>query len=385
MGVYFEYLDGNLSFPALIAERKKQLRRIQELRGGRDILVYAADVAKAGAPIQIAYDDLLPIKDQLANLTGDSLDFLIETPGGSGEVAEDIVHLVRQKYQDVAIFVPGMAKSAGTIIAMSADEILMEAGSALGPIDAQITQRGKTFSAGALLEGMEKIKREVEETNSLNRAYIPILQNISPGELQSAENALNFAKVLVTDWLARYKFRQWKEHSSTGRPVTDDEKKQRASEIAKELCNHSRWLTHNKSIRIDDLQVMRLRVTDYSENKDLGDAVRRYHTLLQMTFDTNMYKLFETPDSQIYRFLVPAGTPVPQPQAADTAAMNVPCEKCGRTSRVQANLGKKRPLQPGTLPFPKDNRLQCPNCKATIDLSGLRRQIEAQSKKPIVT
>ncbi|MGI8741790.1 MAG: hypothetical protein ACR2NN_04305 [Bryobacteraceae bacterium] len=48
---------------------------------------------------------------------------------------------------------------------------------------------------------MEKIKKEVVDTGTLNRAYIPILQGISPGELQSAENALSFAKILVTQWL----------------------------------------------------------------------------------------------------------------------------------------------------------------------------------------
>jgi hypothetical protein len=385
MGVYSEYLDRDFNFPDLTAERKKQLRRIQELRGDRDILVYAADVAKPG-PIQIGYDDLLPLKDQLANLSRKALDFLIETTGGSGEVAEDIVDLLRHKYKDVAIFVPGMAKSAGTIVVMSADEILMEPGSALGPIDAQLTQRGKTFSAHALLEGMKKVKREVDETKNLNRAYIPILQNISPGELQSAENALDFAKALVTDWLVQYKFRRWETHSTTGAPVKDEEKKQRAGEIAEQLCDHSRWLTHNRSIRIDDLHSMRLRVTDYSLETELADAVRRYHTLLQITFDsTSIYKHFETPDSQIYRFLVPAGAQAPTPRAADTAAINVRCHKCGTNSLVQANLGQKHPLKAGALPFPGDNKFQCPNCGAIIDLSGPRRQIEAQSKKPVIT
>ena len=87
----------------------------------------------------------------------------------------------------------------------------------LGPIDAQIFYQGKRFSADALLEGMEKIKKEVVDTGTLNRAYIPILQGISPGELQNAENALSFAKILVTQWLAQYKFRTWTTHSSNGR------------------------------------------------------------------------------------------------------------------------------------------------------------------------
>ena len=41
--------------------------------------------------------DLLPISDQLANLKGTKLDLILETPGGAGEVAEDIVRMIRKK------------------------------------------------------------------------------------------------------------------------------------------------------------------------------------------------------------------------------------------------------------------------------------------------
>lgn len=70
------------------------------------------------------------------------------------------------------MIVQGYAKSAGTIIAMSADEIFMDAASSLGPIDAQIQWQGKVFSADALLEGMKRIKKEVEDTGILNKAGI---------------------------------------------------------------------------------------------------------------------------------------------------------------------------------------------------------------------
>jgi len=234
MGFYSEYLDRKLKGPELIEERKMQLRRISEIRQ-RDVLVFAADLNKNQAPIAIGYPDLLPITDQLQNLKGNALDFMLETPGGSGEVAEDIVRLLRDQYSSLAVIIPGWAKSAGTLIAMAANEILMDGGSALGPIDAQLSWQGKTFSADALIEGFEKIKREVEETQSLNRAYIPMLQGISPGEIQSAENALKFAKILVTRWLAEHKFSDWTHHSSTGEPVTEEDKKARAREIAEQL------------------------------------------------------------------------------------------------------------------------------------------------------
>ena len=59
---------------------------------------------------------------------------------------------------------------------MSADEILMESASPLGPVDAQIiSSHGKIFSADALLKGFEKIKFEVADKGRLNQAYIPYI------------------------------------------------------------------------------------------------------------------------------------------------------------------------------------------------------------------
>jgi serine dehydrogenase proteinase len=386
VGIYSEYLDKQLDFQALTQERKKQLRRISELREHRDVLVMAADLKKSHQAISIHHTDLLAVNDQLSNMNGKALDLILETPGGSGEVAEDIVRLIRGRYESVGIIVPGIAKSAGTIMAMAGDEILLEPVSALGPIDAQIQWQGKVFSAHALLEGMEKIKKEVTDSGTLNRAYIPILQNISPGELQHAQNALDFARELVRDWLARYKFKEWKTHSSTGAPVTEEERTTRAREIADVLCDHGRWKTHGRSIKLEDFNAMRLRVTDYSTSPDLCDAIRRYHTLLQMTFDTNIYKIFETPDSQIIRFEIMAGVAVPQSQAADAdvALVDLQCNKCKTDLKIQATFKPNIPVPPDRTPFPADNRLKCPTCGTEHDLTPMRHQIEAQTKRRIV-
>ena len=207
-----------------------------------------------------------------------------------------------------------MAKSAGTIMVMAGDEILMEPASSLGPIDAQIQWEGKVFSAEAFLKGLDKIKEEAATTNTLNRAYIPILQRISPGEIQNADNALSFAKVLVTNWLKEYKFKNWSVHRThdPGTVVTQEHKEARAGEIADKLCDHSKWLSHGRSVKIPDLEGIGLQITDYSRDAEMADAIRRYHVLLQMTFDTTgVYKLYETPTSQIQRFFgqLPIGIP----------------------------------------------------------------------------
>lgn len=385
MGIYTEYLNQQLNHSQLEQARKTQLRRISKLRGDRDILVIAADLNKGQQPIAIIYADLLPFNDQLQSLGGTAIDVILETPGGSGEVAEDIVKQLRKKYEHVGIIVPGYAKSAGTIIAMAGDEILMEPASALGPIDAQLSWQGKVFSADALIAGMDKIKEEVILTGGLNKAYIPILQGISPGELQSAQNALDFAKVLVRDWLIQYKFKEWAVHRSTGLPVTEVERKARAEEIARKLCDHGRWLTHGRSIKIEHLRDMRLEITDYSESPELADAIRRYYTLLQMTFDSNVYKIFETPTSQILKVANPVvQTPVLDIRQADVANFDTACPKCKFVLHIQANFVKSQPLQPNYIPFPANNKISCPNCKTEIDLLPARRDLESKVKKPII-
>src|ERR1035441_7499076 len=140
MGVYSDYINNGAfqDFNTLSTERKKQLARISKLRGDREVLVFPADM-NSGKPLPpgltaISYSDILPITDQISNLNGTYLDLILETPGGFAEVTEEIVHLIRNKYQGFAVIVPGWAKSAGTIFAMAADEILMGPASALGPI-----------------------------------------------------------------------------------------------------------------------------------------------------------------------------------------------------------------------------------------------------------
>jgi hypothetical protein len=392
MGVYSEYLSKNMDFIALTAERKKMLSRIASLRNQRDILVMASDLTK-NVSNSIEYADILPFQDQLSNLKGTEIDIILETPGGFAEVVEDLVRFIRKKYKNVGIIVPGYSKSAGTIFAMAADEILMGAFSALGPIDAQILSNGKHFSADAFLDGLEKIKQDVITTGRLNPALIPILQNISPGEIQHCENAQTFSKMLVKTWLSMYKFNNWNNHSSSGKPVTEGEKNERAEDIASKLCKHSDWLTHARSIKITDLQDMKLKIYDYSCDANLDDAITRYYTLLRMTFETtNIYKIFETINSQIYRFSVVGNPQLPVPNLKNVphsqnkiAIIDFICPSCKNHIRFQANIGKHSPLQSGNIAFPiKDCQFQCPRCKTVNNILPIRLQIEAEMGQKIV-
>lgn len=104
MGIYSDYLNSGVAgdFEKLTKERKRQLRRISGLRG-RDVLVIAADMGKQvpGLTTAITFEDRLPISDQLSNLHGAAPDLILETPGGLGDGAEEIVRQIRDKYSSL--------------------------------------------------------------------------------------------------------------------------------------------------------------------------------------------------------------------------------------------------------------------------------------------
>ena len=229
-----------------------------------------------------------------------------------------------------------------------------------------------------------------------------MLQGISPGELQSAQNALDFAKKVTREWLVKYKFKNWDVHhtdqAKIGQPVTNEEKIQRADEIAVKLGDHRSWLTHGRSLNMQDLTDMRLVITDYTKEPELADAIARYHALMQISFSsTSLYKIIETEHSQVLRF---SAQTVSAPQilglpsqaapaqgspliaSASRADLNVKCS-CGRVSQLQANFEKGQPVSPGKFAFPDNDSFICPQCGLRHDLRGARLQIEAQSGKKI--
>lgn len=108
---------------------------------GRFLFVYAADITKARTQridVSLEQDDFYTIQDILRESKEKRIDFYIETPGGSGEAAEEIARFLRKKFEEVNFVIAGEAKSAGTILALSGDNIYMTDTGSLGPIDAQV-------------------------------------------------------------------------------------------------------------------------------------------------------------------------------------------------------------------------------------------------------
>lgn len=96
------------------------------------------------------------------------IDLIVHTPGGLVLAAEQIaLALVRHKAK-VTVFVPHYAMSGGTLLALAADEIVMDENAVLGPVDPQIG----SYPAASILSVLEKKPIERIDDNTLILADI---------------------------------------------------------------------------------------------------------------------------------------------------------------------------------------------------------------------
>jgi len=66
------------------------------------------------------------------------IDLILHTPGGLVLAAEQIAHALVEHPGKVTVFVPHYAMSGGTLLALTADEVVMDPNAVLGPVDPQI-------------------------------------------------------------------------------------------------------------------------------------------------------------------------------------------------------------------------------------------------------
>ena len=220
------------------------------------------------------------LHDTKETVKHDKLYVILTTTGGSIVPVERIVNIMRHFYTEVNFIIPDYAYSAGTILCMSGNNILMNYNSVLGPIDPQVQNReGHMVAALGYLDKFEEMI-EKSRKKTLTEAEFLLLKGFDLGDIREYEQARDLAIVLTKNWLVKYKFADWKIHSSSGKPVTLDEKAKRAEEIATCLSNNNRWKTHGRPINMKTLtDELHLKVTDYEEvdNGKLGELIKNYY------------------------------------------------------------------------------------------------------------
>jgi phage FluMu protein Com len=395
MGFMNEYINKKMSAHDLESELMKLIGEYNKLRNTFAVL-FVTSINKPIPDITLSQDDYYIIHDLISDAKSNNVDIYLETPGGSGEAAEEIVRFLRSKFEKVSFVVSGEAKSAGTLMALSGDEILMTETGSLGPIDAQVRIGRSVVSAYDYIEWTDNKRIEAEEKGRLNPFDATMVAQISPGELSGVNNALKYAEELVTNWLAQYKFRTWKTTETGKLEVTSDMKIKRANEIAAELINHAQWRTHGRSIKADDLEKIGLKITRVENNVNLCEVIYRIQTVCRLLFSsTSIYKIFATEHSKVFKNatstssfpIIPiAGLPT---KAAEVADLDVKCPKCGKVHKIYAKFVNNPQIdidfqKKGRIAYPKDNKLKC-DCSFEIDLAGMRNELEIKAGKKIIS
>lgn len=222
----------------------------------------------------------------------EALYVILTTPGGSLTPVQRMVDIFRHFYKEVNFIIPDYAYSAGTILCMSGDNILMNYYSVLGPIDPQVQNKdGNLVAALGYLDKINELLQKAKD-NTLTQAEFLILKDFDLAELRSYEQAKELAVDLLKKWLTKYKFKDWTKHSN-GTEVTVEQKQTRAVEIANLLSDNNKWKSHGRPINIDVIQQeLHLKITDYGENESLNDAIDKYYTHLLEYIRNHNYKLF---------------------------------------------------------------------------------------------
>jgi len=206
---------------------------------------------------------------------------ILGTEGGIVEVVERMVIALRHVYEEVSVIVPDRAMSAGTILALSADRIMMDHLSSLGPIDPQIERDGKLVPALSYLIQYERLNNKAE-TEALTTAEYALVSKLDLGELYQFEQARELSVELLVKWLSRYKFKNWTKTESQQLKVTPKLKKQRAQRIADLLNDPERWHSHGRAIDMRTLQEeVNLKIDNLADNPVLHKDVRDYFELLR--------------------------------------------------------------------------------------------------------
>lgn len=213
-------------------QRQGLIREIQE-RTGRILICYVS-----GGECWIDRNDTVPFVDLLHNVPRDRpIDLLLHTGGGETDAAEKLMEMLRGHVgvAELRVIVPDFAKSAGTLMVLGADSVLMSDMSELGPIDPQILLPGGLQPVQNFLDAYREHAETLENAPGNIAARI-MLDKLDPAILKLCEAAVDRARQAAEKLLSRGMFRNGGNYTRT----------------AKELLDTSRWLSHSQMISWED-------------------------------------------------------------------------------------------------------------------------------------
>ena len=163
-----------------------------------------------------------------------------------------------------------------TMIALSADAIVMGQHSQLGPTDPQfiisMPEGTRTAPAQAILDQFELAKRQCRQDPANVAAWMPIIRSYAPGLLTQCQRAQGQAVTMVAGWLERFML--------AGKP----DAKSKANEIAKWFTTYENFGSHGERVGRETARGLGVEVQDLEKDGELQDALLSVHHATMHTF-----------------------------------------------------------------------------------------------------
>lgn len=280
-------IENNSKSP-LDLTRRKYLKIMHEYTNRNVITYYSAFLQKPNSNIEIDDNDKNAFMQVINGLDKNlGLDLILHTPGGNLAAAESIINYLHAIFgNNIRAFIPQIAMSAGTMIALSCKEIIMGKESNIGPIDPQF---GGVSCAG-VTEEFNKAVESVKKDPSTLPLWQTIISKYHPTFIGDCEKAIAWSKNIVKESLCNCMFEN------------DPDAINKSTKIVDELSSHEITYSHSRHIHIDECKKLGIKViplesfehNEKEECKDLQDCVLTiHHTNMQSLANSNAVKIIE--------------------------------------------------------------------------------------------
>ncbi|WP_337974354.1 hypothetical protein [Cellulomonas sp. NTE-D12] len=283
----------------------------------RNVVLYASGfLQKPAVPAEltmITHEDLNGLMGVIYKMDcSRGLTLILHTPGGVTNAAESVVAYLRSKFPDVEVIVPALAMSAGTMISLGANRIIMGRQSQLGPIDPQMSlPGGRTVSARAVVEQFSRARDDVLSNPVSAHIWAPIVQSLGPALLQEADNALQYSEDMVARWLTTWMLGGNDSEGTAGHT------------IAAHFNDANKHKSHGRRIDRDEARTQGVIVEDLENSQELQEAVLTAYHLMTIMFERSQAtKVIMSDAGRIWlkNFIVAAPAALP-PVAGPTAEL----------------------------------------------------------------
>jgi ClpP class serine protease len=136
------------------------------------------------------------------------IDLLLHTPGGLVLASEQIALALKRHPARVTVFIPHYAMSGGTMIALAADEIIMDPNAVVGPVDPQLGE----YPAVSILKTVEQ--KDINEIDDRTLIFADIAE-------KAMHQVQDFIIELIKDKISPEEAKQLAEELTSGKWTHD--------------------------------------------------------------------------------------------------------------------------------------------------------------------